>query len=62
MSTAGVAIFIGYFVVFTGLTLGLLYGLRAVKLIWKASSVLVEMVSLMVNYLFFWRAKSAEKR
>lgn len=53
MSTAGVAIFIGYFVVFTGLTLGLLYGLRAVKLIWKASSVLVEMVSLMVNCLFF---------
>ncbi|UXE62173.1 MAG: cytochrome B6 [Woronichinia naegeliana WA131] len=33
MSTAGVAIFIGYFVVFTSLTLGLLYGLRAVKLI-----------------------------
>ena len=57
MSTAGVAIFIGYFVVFTGLTLGLLYGLRAVKLIWKASSVLLEivnlMVSLMVSYLFF---------
>ena len=59
MSTAGVAIFIGYFVVFTSLTLGLLYGLRAVKLIWKASSVLVEMVSLMVNYLFFWRTKLA---
>ena len=59
MSTAGVAIFIGYFVVFTSLTLGLLYGLSAVKLIWKASSVLVEMVSLMVNYLFFWRTKLA---
>ena len=33
MSAAGVALFIGYMVGFTGLTLGLLYGLRAVKLI-----------------------------
>jgi hypothetical protein len=51
-------------VVFTGLTLGLLYGLRAVKLIWKASSVLLEMVnrmvSLMVNYLFFERQNQLE--
>lgn len=30
---AGVALFLGYIAVFTGLTLGLLYGLRAVKLI-----------------------------
>ncbi|MEY2983741.1 MAG: hypothetical protein RLZZ568_358 [Cyanobacteriota bacterium] len=30
---AGVGLFIGYFAIFTGLTLGLLYGLRFVKLI-----------------------------
>ncbi|MFM1842712.1 MAG: hypothetical protein RLZZ490_1449 [Cyanobacteriota bacterium] len=30
---AGVGLFIGYFAVFTGLALGLLYGLRFVKLI-----------------------------
>ncbi|MBJ7900394.1 MAG: cytochrome B6 [Cyanobacteria bacterium RI_101] len=30
---AGAGLFVGYLVVFTGLTLGLLYGLRAVKLI-----------------------------
>ncbi|MFN5515343.1 MAG: cytochrome B6 [Cyanobacteriota bacterium] len=30
---AGVGLFVGYLVVFTVLTLGLLYGLRAVKLI-----------------------------
>ncbi|AIE75241.1 hypothetical protein D082_27130 [Synechocystis sp. PCC 6714] len=30
---AGVGIFIGYIAVFTGVTLGLLYGLRFVKLI-----------------------------
>ncbi|MEB3161030.1 MAG: cytochrome B6 [Synechocystis sp.] len=30
---AGVGLFIGYFVAFTGLALGLLYGLRFVKLI-----------------------------
>jgi hypothetical protein len=33
MSAAGVGLFIGYLVAFTALTLGLLYGLRAVKLI-----------------------------
>ncbi|MGL5032923.1 MAG: cytochrome b6-f complex subunit PetL [Microcystaceae cyanobacterium] len=30
---SAVALFVGYIVAFTGLSLGLLYGLRAVKLI-----------------------------
>ncbi|MEB3249185.1 MAG: cytochrome B6 [Microcystaceae cyanobacterium] len=33
MPVAGVAVFIAYILGLTGLTLGLLYGLRAVKLI-----------------------------